>query len=79
MKYIFDSIFRLIVIAMLFVGIQFKIHDFQSKKNRNIQSSLGQGEFYFKEIKKANLATFTECIIAAIVVFVTVSWPAYQI
>ena len=77
-SYIFQSILILIIIAMLFVGVKYKVRDYQFKK-KNFQTTTNNKQgFVSKELKKKNLITFTEVVIAIMVAFLTVSFPAYQ-
>lgn len=78
-SYIFQSILMLTVFALLFVGIMYKIRDQQFKEKNFQPISDNEQGFFFKELKKTNLATFVEVVIAIIVTFITVSFPVYQI
>lgn len=78
-SHIFQTILILIAIALFFVGIKYKIRDYQFKKKISQPISKNKQGFLFQELKKTNLASFFEVFIVTIVIFLSVSLPVHQI
>ena len=78
-NYIFNIFFIRIILTLLIVGIRYRIRDCQSKNNHDQPMAVAKQGYLFRELVKANLLTFVECVVGAIIVFVTVVIPVYQI
>jgi hypothetical protein len=73
--YLWVSVFILGNIALLIIGVQFKIRECQKK---SIERAVVEQGHYFTETRKMNLITFSIISIGSIILCLTVLIPVYQ-
>lgn len=73
--YLWASIFTLMLIVLLAIGVKFIIHQYQKK---NTEKTVAEQGHYFTEIRRKNLSTFSLCIVGLIEFFITLFIPIYK-